>query len=124
METEKKFTDDKSTSKNDSISEDMSRADLDDDPMFTYPEQRSIIHGVDKRLVTTCGLLYCFSIVDRGNLGAASIAGSVSSMPKARQPSLLTCSIEYLLSMTDDLSLDEGFRYARLCGRIRSFSYS
>ena len=50
---------------------------LDDDPLYSYKEQRAIIHRIDRRLVVTCGLIYCFSLIDRGNLGNASIAGSV-----------------------------------------------
>lgn len=66
-------------SKERSSEEDGSSVDIDNDPVYSYAEQRSIIHRVDRRLVTTCGVLYCFSIVDRGNLGSASIAGFVSS---------------------------------------------
>ncbi|KAL8830198.1 MAG: hypothetical protein Q9170_005844 [Blastenia crenularia] len=62
--------------------------DIDNDPVYSYAEQRSIIHRIDLRLVVTCGLLYCFSLIDRGNLGNASIAG-----------------------MTKELSLNVGFRY-------------
>ena len=50
---------------------------IDDDPVYSLKEQRAIIHRVDRRLVVTCGIIYCFSLIDRGNLGAASIAGSV-----------------------------------------------
>ena len=42
---------------------------------FTPREQRKIIHRVDRRLVTTLGLLYMCSLMDRTNLGAANIAG-------------------------------------------------
>jgi len=42
---------------------------------FTPAEQRKIIHRVDRRLVTTLGILYCCSLMDRTNLGAANIAG-------------------------------------------------
>ena len=48
---------------------------IDNDPVYSYKEQRAIIHRIDRRLVVTCGLLYCFSLIDRGNLGNASIAG-------------------------------------------------
>ena len=50
-------------------------SDLDDDSVYSVKEQRKIIHRVDRRLVITCGLIYCFSLIDRGNLGNASIAG-------------------------------------------------
>ena len=49
--------------------------DLDSDPVYTYQEQRAIIHRIDRRLVVTLGLVYCVSQIDRGNLGNASIAG-------------------------------------------------
>jgi hypothetical protein len=42
---------------------------------FSPEEQRKIIHRVDRRLVLTVGVLYCISLMDRTNLGAASIAG-------------------------------------------------
>ena len=45
---------------------------------FTPTEQRKIIHRVDRRLVVTVGVLYCISLMDRTNLGAAAIAGSVA----------------------------------------------
>ena len=48
---------------------------IDNDPVYSYKEQRAIIHRIDRRLVVTCGLLYCISLIDRGNLGNASIAG-------------------------------------------------
>lgn len=44
---------------------------------FTLREQRKIVHRVDRRLVVTVGVLYCISLMDRTNLSAASIAGSV-----------------------------------------------
>ena len=47
------------------------------DPVYSYEEQRAIVHRIDRRLVVTCGLLYCVSLIDRGNLGNASIAGWV-----------------------------------------------
>ena len=50
--------------------------DIDDDLVYSYQEQRAIIHRIDRRLVVTLGLIYCVSQIDRGNLGNASIAGS------------------------------------------------
>ncbi len=47
---------------------------------FTPEEQRKIIHRIDRRLVVTVGVLYCISLMDRTNLSAASIAGSVDSI--------------------------------------------
>ena len=54
---------------------DSPRQALDTDPVYSYREQRKIIHRIDRRLVITCGIIYCFSLIDRGNLGNASIAG-------------------------------------------------
>jgi len=42
---------------------------------FTPEEQRKIIHRIDRRLVTTVGVMYCISLMDRTNLSAAAIAG-------------------------------------------------
>ena len=50
-------------------------SDIDKDDVYSLPEQRAIIHRIDRRLVATCGIVYCFSLIDRGNLGNASIAG-------------------------------------------------
>lgn len=49
-----------------------------DDPIlkeFTHEETRKIIHRIDRRLVTTVGLMYCISLMDRTNLSVAAIAG-------------------------------------------------
>ena len=51
--------------------------DIDKDEVYSLQEQRAIIHRIDRRLVITCGIIYCFSLIDRGNLGNASIAGLV-----------------------------------------------
>lgn len=61
---------------------------------FTPAEQRSIIHRIDRRLVTTVGIMYCISLMDRTNLSAANIAG-----------------------MEADLGLDVGTRYVSRCFR-------
>lgn len=50
---------------------------------FTEREQRKIIHRIDRRLVVTVGVLYCISLMDRTNLSAAAIAGSVHTSPSA-----------------------------------------
>ena len=42
---------------------------------FTHAEQRAIIHRIDRRLVLTCGFMYCISLMDRTNLSAAVVAG-------------------------------------------------
>ncbi|KAL2163455.1 hypothetical protein VTH06DRAFT_5513 [Thermothelomyces fergusii] len=46
-----------------------------DDFGFSPAEQRKIIHRIDRRLVLTVGAMYCISLMDRTNLGAANIAG-------------------------------------------------
>lgn len=48
---------------------------LDDDPVYTYAEQRKIIHRVDRRLITVAGIIYMNSLMDRSNLPNAGIAG-------------------------------------------------
>jgi len=57
--------------------EDAVKALVDDDRLtaFTPEEQKSIVRRIDKRLVITLGCLYCISLLDRTNLGAASVAG-------------------------------------------------
>lgn len=49
--------------------------DVDVDEEYSYEEQRKIIHRVDRRLVLSCGLAYCISLMDRTNVSMASIAG-------------------------------------------------
>jgi hypothetical protein len=44
---------------------------------FTPEEQKQIIRRVDRRLVVILGCLYFISLLDRANLGAASVAGFV-----------------------------------------------
>jgi hypothetical protein len=46
-----------------------------DDFGFSPQEERSIIRRIDRRLVTTVGILYCISLMDRTNMSAANIAG-------------------------------------------------
>lgn len=48
---------------------------LDDDPVYTYKEQRAIIHRIDRRLIVTAGIIYMNSLMDRSNLPNAVIAG-------------------------------------------------
>lgn len=47
---------------------------------FTEEEGRKIIHRVDRRLVTVVGIMYCISLMDRTNLGAAVIAGMAAEL--------------------------------------------
>jgi adenosine/AMP kinase len=42
---------------------------------FTEKQQKAIVRRIDLRLVVTLGCLYCISLLDRTNLGAASVAG-------------------------------------------------
>ncbi|KAL1899217.1 hypothetical protein Sste5346_003140 [Sporothrix stenoceras] len=42
---------------------------------FSPDEQKRIMRHVDRRLVVTIGFMYCVSLMDRTNLGAANIAG-------------------------------------------------
>ena len=46
---------------------------------FSEKEQKAIVRRIDLRLVVTLGCLYCISLLDRTNLGAASVAGYVLS---------------------------------------------
>ncbi|KAL3442913.1 major facilitator superfamily domain-containing protein [Aspergillus insuetus] len=68
---------------------DIEQSDVDIDEEYTYEEQRKIIHQVDRRLILSCGLAYCISLMDRTNVSMASIAG-----------------------MSEDLKLNVGFRYS------------
>jgi hypothetical protein len=43
---------------------------------FSPEEQKNILWRIDIRLVTTLGLMYCASLMDRTNLASAAIAGS------------------------------------------------
>jgi hypothetical protein len=47
---------------------------------FSPEEVKKIIRRVDARLVVTCGIMFCFSLMDRTNLGAAAIAGMTKEM--------------------------------------------
>lgn len=49
---------------------------------FTEAEQKRITQRIDRRLVTTLGVLYCASLMDRTNLGSAAIAGLVASIAR------------------------------------------
>ncbi|KAK2685555.1 hypothetical protein QWA68_015419 [Fusarium oxysporum] len=42
---------------------------------YTPEEERRILRKIDRRVVVTLGCLYCVSLIDRVNLGAANIAG-------------------------------------------------
>jgi len=62
---------------------------LDDDPVYSYKEQRKIIGRVDRRLISVAGIIYMNSLMDRSNLPNAGIAG-----------------------MNVDLGMVTGFRYS------------
>jgi hypothetical protein len=68
------------------------REALDDDPVYSYAEQRKIIHRLDRRLITIAGIIYMNSLMDRSNLPNAAIAG-----------------------MLVDLDMVQGFRYVCDC---------
>ncbi|KAI4232785.1 MAG: hypothetical protein LQ349_004789 [Xanthoria aureola] len=94
LQADEKISDGSTNSRNalnEETALDSPRQALDTDPVYSYREQRKIIHRIDRRLVITCGIIYCFSLIDRGNLGNASIAG-----------------------MTKDLELNVGFRYSTI----------
>lgn len=64
--------------------------DVDEDEVYSYQEQRKIIHRLDRRLITIAGVIYMNSLMDRSNLPNAAIAG-----------------------MNVDLDMVDGFRYVR-----------
>jgi hypothetical protein len=51
---------------------------------MTPIEQKRLIRRIDTRLVITLGFLYCISLLDRTNMGAASVAGYLYSSNKTR----------------------------------------
>lgn len=59
-------------------------SDISNDEVYSPQEQRRIIHRVDRRLVTTCGFMYCISLMDRTNLPNAAIAGYNRTSPVVR----------------------------------------
>ncbi|PHH82782.1 hypothetical protein CDD82_4856 [Ophiocordyceps australis] len=52
-----------------------SPADVDDDEVYSIPEQRRIIRRVDVRVVLQLACLYIVSLLDRVNISTAAIAG-------------------------------------------------
>lgn len=48
---------------------------VDCDEEYSVPEQRKIIHRIDRRLISMCGLAFCLSLIDRTNLSMAAVAG-------------------------------------------------
>ena len=60
---------------------------------FTPAEQRSIIHRIDRRLVTTVGIMYCISLMDRTNLSAANIAGMQTDLGLGQGTRYVGCKV-------------------------------
>lgn len=46
-----------------------------DDHGLDLKDQKRILRHVDRRLVLTCGFIYCISLMDRTNLGIAVLSG-------------------------------------------------
>lgn len=54
--------------------------DPDHDEEYSPAEAKKLIHRVDRRLIVTCGVMYCVSLMDRTNLSAAAIAGMLQEL--------------------------------------------
>jgi len=54
--------------------------DFEHDHEFSLAEQRKIRHKIDRRLIIMCGAMYCVSLMDRTNLGAAVLAGMAGDL--------------------------------------------
>jgi hypothetical protein len=67
---------------------------------FTPQEQKAIVRRVDLRLVVTLGCLYCISLLDRTNLGAASVAGYVH--PRAS----ISLQADHLYRMQKEMNMN------------------
>ncbi|KAJ7200559.1 phthalate transporter [Mycena pura] len=68
---------------------------------FTPDEQRRIIRRIDARLAVTLGFLYCVSLLDRTNLGSASIAGMQEDLHmNAENNAYTVVSIAFFISYT------------------------
>lgn len=52
----------------------------DDDLNFNPSQQRNIVHRVDRRLIVMLGFLHMTSLIDRGNIGTAAVAGMTSEL--------------------------------------------
>ena len=51
-----------------------------DDMKLTPHEQRRLIRRVDMRLIVMLGLLHTVSLIDRGNLSTAAVAGMLKEL--------------------------------------------
>ncbi len=83
----------------------------EDDDM-SKEQQRSIMRRIDLRVTAVTGILYCISLVDRTNLGAASIAGYVLP-PAPLSWSHITNGI-FRLSKDLDLGINNRYNYVAL----------
>ena len=54
--------------------------DLYEDEEYSPSEAKKLIHRIDRRLIVTCGVMYCISLMDRTNLSAAAIAGMLQEL--------------------------------------------
>ncbi|OCT53025.1 putative transporter [Cladophialophora carrionii] len=68
---------------------------------FTAKQQRRIVRRIDLRLAVTLGCLYCISLLDRTNLGAASVAGMQKSLNMNKDNNAYTIvSLVFFISYT------------------------
>ncbi|KAJ9603665.1 hypothetical protein H2200_011851 [Cladophialophora chaetospira] len=68
---------------------------------FTPAEQKRIVRRIDLRLAVTLGCLYCISLLDRTNLGAASVAGMQTSLHmNAKNNAYTIVSVVFFISYT------------------------
>ena len=58
--------------------------DISFDEVYSQDQQRKIIHRIDRRLVSMCGVMYCISLMDRTNLSAAALAGMTVDLDMLR----------------------------------------
>ncbi|KAI1616636.1 phthalate transporter [Exophiala viscosa] len=76
---------------------------LDDDAalQFTPAQEKKIVRKVDLRLAVTLGALYCISLLDRTNLGSASIAGMQTGLGmNAKNNAYTIVSLVFFISYT------------------------
>ncbi|RDW87221.1 hypothetical protein BP5796_02915 [Coleophoma crateriformis] len=68
---------------------------------FTQKERNVIVRRVDLRLVVTLGCMYCISLLDRTNLGAASVAGMQTELHmNAKNNAYTIVSVVFFLTYT------------------------
>lgn len=66
---------------------------------FTPQEKKRLMRRIDSRLVITLGVLYCISLLDRTNLGSASVAGYILSLDALEKLLLTTNRMQGDLNM-------------------------